>query len=84
MATDGVPIRVAVLAFGQIAERLGGREHQHEATTATTVEAMVKALGLEEWIQFGLSVAMNGERCSMDTLLRDGCEVALLPPVSGG
>jgi molybdopterin converting factor small subunit len=41
-------------------------------------------LGLEEWISFGLSVALNGERCSIDTTLSEDDEVALLPPVSGG
>jgi molybdopterin converting factor small subunit len=50
----------------------------------TTVRQLVVNLGLEEWIAFGLSVAVNGERCSMDKELLQGQEVALLPPVSGG
>ncbi|MEC7989313.1 MAG: MoaD/ThiS family protein, partial [Candidatus Thermoplasmatota archaeon] len=49
-----------------------------------TVRELVLDLGLEEWIAFGLSVALNGERCSMDTPLCEGGEIALLPPVSGG
>ena len=41
-------------------------------------------LDLAEWIDFGLSVAVDGDRCSIDAVLEDGVEVALLPPVSGG
>jgi|TARA_Y200000002_G_C22627131_1_gene640803 molybdopterin converting factor small subunit len=44
----------------------------------------VAELDLTEWIEFGLSVAINGDRCSVDAVLEDGVEVALLPPVSGG
>jgi len=41
-------------------------------------------MGLTEWISFGLSVAMNGHRCDVNTVIEDGAEIALLPPVSGG
>jgi molybdopterin converting factor small subunit len=84
MSTDGTLIAITVLAFGPLAERLGGRHHHHEVGHNTTVRQLVVNLGLEEWIAFGLSVAVNGERCSMDKELLQGQEVALLPPVSGG
>ncbi|MDP6199784.1 MAG: MoaD/ThiS family protein [Candidatus Poseidonia sp.] len=84
MATEAPKVQVAVLAFGQVAERLGGRRHQIEVDRGITIEALVKTLGLDEWIAFGLSVALDGERCHMDTALDEECEVALLPPVSGG
>jgi molybdopterin converting factor small subunit len=75
---------VHVMAFGQVAEQLGGRHHEQSVEKGTTVRNLVLALGLEQWIQFGLSVAVNGSRCDLDTLLSDGAELALLPPVSGG
>ena len=84
MTTEAPKIQVAVLAFGQVAERLGGRRHQLEVQRGISIEALVKTLGLDEWIAFGLSVALNGERCPMDTVLNETCQVALLPPVSGG
>jgi len=77
-------IEVIVLAFGPLAERLGSRRHLHTVSTGSTVAELVRSLGLEEWLSFGLSVAINGERCVHDTPIQATCEVALLPPVSGG
>ena len=84
MGNDGDDWSVTVLAFGQLAERLGGRTHEHTVAPGCTARMLVENLGLQEWITFGLSVALNGTRCSIDTPLHDGAEVALLPPVSGG
>ena len=77
-------IVVTVLAFGQLSERLGGREHTYELPDTTTVRELIDRVELSEWISFGLTVAINGERCDVNTALSDGDEVALLPPVSGG
>jgi len=77
-------IEVIVLAFGPLAERLGSRRHLHTVSTGSTVAELVRSLGLEEWLSFGLSVAINGERCGHDAPIQATCEVALLPPVSGG
>jgi molybdopterin converting factor small subunit len=75
---------VRVLAFGQVGEQLGGRHHEHKVEDGTTIRDFVMTLGLESWIQFGLSVAVNGSRCDLDTPLSSDVELALLPPVSGG
>jgi molybdopterin converting factor small subunit len=77
-------ITVSLLAFGPLSERLGGREHTYELRGTTTVRELIEQVGLSEWISFGLTVAINGERCDVNTVLSNGCEVALLPPVSGG
>jgi molybdopterin converting factor small subunit len=84
MAPDDGTVKIAVMAFGPLAERLGGRRHELTVSLNSTIRDLVVDLGLTEWISFGLSVAMNGNRCSMDTIVEDGAEVALLPPVSGG
>lgn len=84
MSKDGGGWSVTVMAFGQLAERLGGRTHHHMVPAGSTVRTVVEDLALHEWIDFGLSVALNGNRCSLDTPIHDGAEVALLPPVSGG
>lgn len=84
MASEDSTIAVAVIAFGQVGEQLGGRHHERTVRNGLTVRDLVVDLGLEEWISFGLSVALNGDRCSMDTPLVEGSEIALLPPVSGG
>ena len=83
--TESEPmVTISILAFGQLSERLGGREHTRQVPTESTVRTLLKSLDLTEWITFGLTVAINGERCSVDTRLNANDEVALLPPVSGG
>ena len=84
MAREDSTITVALIAFGQVGEQLGGRHHERTVRDGLTVRDLVVELGLEEWITFGLSVALNGDRCSMETALVEGAEIALLPPVSGG
>ena len=84
MGSQGDDLAVSVLAFGPLAERLGGRVHTCRVPGGSDVRQLVVGLELEEWISFGLSVAVNGQRCGMDTTLSQGDEVALLPPVSGG
>ena len=84
MAPDDTTVKMVVVAFGPLAERLGGRRHELTVASNSTIRDLVVSLGLTEWIAFGLSVAMNGNRCSMDTVVEDGAEIALLPPVSGG
>jgi len=81
--SDGV-VTVTVLAFGQLAEHLGGRTHERSLEPGTSIRTLVIELGLQQWIDFGLSVAINGQRCTLDAALGSGDEVALLPPVSGG
>lgn len=77
-------VSVQVLAFGPLAERLGGRSIPAKVVKGTTVEALIGQLELTSWIDFGLAVAVNGSRVGVDTLLHGDEEVALLPPVSGG
>jgi molybdopterin converting factor small subunit len=84
MAKEGALVDVVVVVFGPLAERLGGRTHPRRLPEGSTIRQLVAELDLTEWIEFGLSVAINGDRCSVDAVLEDGVEVALLPPVSGG
>jgi len=84
MGAQSDDITVNVLAFGPLAERLGGRAHTFTLRAGSSVRDVVMELDLETWIAFGLSVAVNGQRCTLDTLVESGDEVALLPPVSGG
>ena len=84
MAPDDATVKMVVMAFGPLAERLGGRRHELTAASGSTIHDLVVSMGLTEWISFGLSVAMNGHRCDGNTVIEDGAEIALLPPVSGG
>ena len=77
-------ITVHVLAFGPAAERLGGRHHTKSIQQGTTAGALATSLGLEDWLGMGMALAIDGERVERDTVLTEGVELALLPPVSGG
>ena len=81
---DTTSVNVQVLAFGPLASNLGGRSSNHRMAVGSTVKDLVTHLDLGAWLDMGLSVAVNGERCAPDRTLADGDEVALLPPVSGG
>lgn len=81
-------MRVRVLVFGALKDLLGPESEAVDLPEETTVEqflqrclqhspAMKKFAG-------SLAIAVNREYASMKTVLRDGDEVALLPPVSGG
>ena len=77
-------ITVRVLAFGPAAERLGGRHHTHHVASGTTAGTFVVGLGLQDWLDMGMALAVNGNRVERDAVLEEGVELALLPPVSGG
>lgn len=75
---------VRVIAFGPLAEFLGSRSHKVQLQHQMSIEDVVADLGAKSWIEKGLIVALNGERCPLDIHPSNGDEIALLPPVSGG
>ena len=77
-------MQVKVLAFGPIAERLGGRVHEVTIPPNSSVRYLIEELGIEEWLNNSLSISVNDSIVSEDHPLTDGDEIALLPPVSGG
>ena len=84
-------MRVRMLYFGVLKELLGTAEEEMEAPEGTTVGNLLRILGertsnlkMETRIWQSTAVAVNREYSSLGAVLRDGDEVALLPPVSGG
>jgi molybdopterin converting factor small subunit len=90
-------MRVKVLFFGVLRERFGAADEVVELADGVAVgellcilrqrtsnDAMGDMVGLEEGLWRSLAVAVNREYGSASIVLRDGDEVALLPPVSGG
>lgn len=80
-------MRIRVLVFGVLKERLGGAERAldlGEHATVADVLAWARELLGEGGLTRSLAVAVNREYAAGDAELRDGDEVALLPPVSGG
>jgi MoaE-MoaD fusion protein len=77
---------VTVLFFGAVRERL--RMSQVELATPADVNALLAELTTRHpelsALLPALRVAVNQEFADGDVVLRDGDEVALIPPVSGG
>ena len=85
MADSGKAVKVRMLFFGPLAESMGQREVEVALELGTTAEQLIERFDLEEYLESGLRVAIDGQiGASLDTPLADSSEVALLPPVSGG
>ena len=84
MPLDSVFMQAKVLAFGPLAEEMGGREHLVEILPNSSVRFVLEELGVEMWLSKGLVVSINGNKVAEDEPVTDGDEIALLPPVSGG
>lgn len=85
----GAHIRVRVLFFGAARETIGSDEAALELRAPATV-ASAFAEVLEHFPQLGqrfgrsLLLAVNQEYAPRESLVRDGDELAIFPPVSGG
>ena len=76
--------KISILVFGPLREHIGNERIELSVVTKTTVRDVIKQFNLENWIELGLNAAIDGNICSLDSILHDGAEIALLPPVSGG
>jgi MoaE-MoaD fusion protein len=74
-------MRVTVKLFAGLRERAGWNERQLEGVARVADVWSALDLGVEP---AGLLYAVNKEYAGAETALRDGDEVALIPPVSGG
>ena len=77
-------VQVRIICFGPLTERLGWRQKTLEITSPSTPKDVALMLDLQMWTQHGLTYHVDGKMVTPDTPLTDGCELALLPPVSGG
>lgn len=81
-------MQIQVLFFGVLKEAFGGAGESVElpegANVATLVRVFAEQSSNQQVPWSGLAVAVNREYADKSTVLHDGDEVALLPPVSGG
>jgi len=79
---------VTVRVFAQFAEMLGGEEFSVELPTSATVADVVahmrRSVPNGHLLPTGPLVAVNLEHVHGNRVLREGDEVALLPPLAGG
>lgn len=74
-------MKVRLLFFAALRERMGQSELDYEALDGETVSALAERLfGFERSLLF----AVNREYVPREYSLRDGDEVAFIPPISGG
>src|SRR5689334_4560885 len=85
------PMRVRVLCFGVLKDLLRVATEEIELPQGSSVADLLQILeqrtsnsSMNVRVWQSLAVAVNREYSSGTALLRDGDEVALLPPVSGG
>ena len=81
-------MRVTVKLFARLRDLAGAGEFVREVPAPATVQTVWRSLTAEipSLIQYEgtMSVAVNAEYAKMAAAVRDGDEVAFLPPVSGG
>ena len=81
-------MRVTVLFFGVLKEMLASESQTLDLPQGATVDAVLghfrELMPLQPKLWSTLAVAVNQSYARGSCLLRDGDEVALLPPVSGG
>jgi molybdopterin converting factor subunit 1 len=81
-------MRVHLLYFGILKDVFGATSQNvdlpEQATVAALLNLLQKSSSNETTPWRSLAVAVNREYQGLDTMLHDGDEVALLPPVSGG
>ncbi len=81
-------MKVTVKLFARLREIVGAGKLERELSEGATVEDLLKTLHLEFPRLVDLTartiVSVNQEFATPDSPLRDGDEVAIFPPVSGG
>ncbi|HTZ59316.1 MAG TPA: molybdenum cofactor biosynthesis protein MoaE [Acidobacteriaceae bacterium] len=81
-------MRVTVLFFGVLREMLASESQTLDLPQGATVDAVLghfrQLLPQQPKLWSSLAIAVNQSYAPTGCLLRDGDEVALLPPVSGG
>jgi molybdopterin synthase catalytic subunit len=79
-------MQVRILPFGVLKDRLGAAASSVELREGATGADLLQRLSAGRpapWLQ-GIAISVNAEYATAAHLLREGDEVGLLPPVSGG
>jgi molybdopterin converting factor subunit 1 len=81
-------MRVNVLYFGTLKDLFALEQESLDVPDGASVELLLSVLrartSKQSDIWRSLAVAVNRDYAALTTVLREGDEVALLPPVSGG
>lgn len=78
---------IKILFFAQAADAAGKREHRMPFDTGDSEalwSELLAAFPALAPLQSSIRLARNGSYAAADELFRQGDEIALIPPVSGG
>ncbi len=75
---------IHILYFASLRESLGRGEDEYRGATPVTAEALWERFNPETPPPVNLLAAINQQYAALDSLARDGDEVAFFPPVTGG
>jgi molybdopterin synthase catalytic subunit/molybdopterin converting factor small subunit len=81
-------VRVRILFFGQLKDVIGKSEDRQEIEPGTTLSDLLAGYGTRfpkfQLFTASLACSVNQEYATSATILHDGDEIGILPPVSGG
>ena len=78
-------MKLSIKYFASMRERMGCAEQSFELDVAQISVAQLWDQQLSDQpLPTNTLVAVNMEYCSVDSIVRDGDEVAFFPPVTGG
>ena len=81
-------IHITILYFASVKDATGLRMEVIELPRDTSIEKLLTKISLTypniKSILNIIQISVNYKVVNMDTILKDGDEVALLPPISGG
>ncbi len=77
-------MKIRVLLFAGIREKLGQSELTLELPASSPVSSLQESLGIEKPLWSSMAFAVNQIYVPVQTPLKEGDEVAIIPPVAGG
>jgi molybdopterin converting factor subunit 1 len=81
-------IRITILYFASVKDITGVKKETMDLTPNTSIKKLLAKISLSypdiKSILNVVKISVNYKMIDMNTILKDGDEVALLPPVSGG
>ncbi|MFT4513114.1 MAG: molybdopterin converting factor subunit 1 [Planctomycetota bacterium] len=80
------PIHVTLRCFASVRETLGTDVMQVEVAAGTSIDGLRKKLGEQHpaLLRLPVAYAINRDYARAESVLKDGDEVAFIPPISGG
>ncbi|MFT4839823.1 MAG: molybdopterin converting factor subunit 1 [Planctomycetota bacterium] len=86
MSESVEPIHVTLRCFASVRETLGTDVMKVEVAVGTSIDGLRKKLGEQHpaLLRLPMAFAINRDYARAESVLKDGDEVAFIPPISGG